>query len=404
MIEARLEDITKNITDGKHGDCKPDDNSGYFFISCKDVHDGIVDYSNARQITEEDFVDTHRRTLLEPNDILITNSGTIGRMALVKDIPETYRTTFQKSVAIVKPDTLKVIPSFLYYRLMGCVNDFVNQSNGSAQKNLLLGTMRSFLVSYPEDKETQKKLSGILERYDDLIENNQRQIRLLEETAQRLYKEWFVDFRFPGSEDVQIVDGVPAGWKKRSILENDIFEFVKSPVTPFDGEKHYYATADVVSTQLTGGGELITYINKPSRASVQPIRNSVWFARMSNSYKILNYFGDSNDLADNSVISSGFAGFTSSEDYYGFVYETIASKWFDDEKDLYATGATQVSLTNEGLKRINVLIPSTELIKKYSQIVNPFMRGCEAFKKKNVLLKEARDRLLPKLMSGEIEL
>ena len=249
----------------------------------------------------------------------------------------------------------------------------------------------------------QKKIVNILLQYDNLIENNQKQIKLLEEAAQRLYKEWFVDLRFPRSEDVQIVDGVPAGWKKRSILDNEIFEFVKNPVTPFDGEKRYYATADVVSTQLTGEGDLITYINKPSRASVQPIKNSVWFARMRNSYKILNCFGDSSDLADNSVISSGFAGFTSSEDYYGFVYETIASKWFDNEKNLYATGATQVSLTNEGLKRINVLIPSTELIKKYSQIVNPFMRSCEALKKKSVLLKEARDRLLPKLMSGEIE-
>lgn len=171
MISARLEDITINITDGKHGDCKPEDNSGYFFISCKDVHDGIIDYSNARQITQKDFIDTHKRTQLEPNDILITNSGTIGRMALVKDIPETYRTTFQKSVAIVKPDCSRVLPGFLYYRLQDCVNDFINQSNGSAQKNLLLGTMRDFIVTLPESMKTQKKLADVLGNYDDLIEN-----------------------------------------------------------------------------------------------------------------------------------------------------------------------------------------------------------------------------------------
>lgn len=96
MIEVKLKDIAINITDGKHGDCENEEHSGFYFVSCKDVHDGAIHYDNARQITEKDFIDTHKRTMLEPNDILITNSGTIGRMALVKDIPQTYKTTFQK--------------------------------------------------------------------------------------------------------------------------------------------------------------------------------------------------------------------------------------------------------------------------------------------------------------------
>lgn len=117
MKEIKLGDIAVSITDGKHGDCENAERSGFYFVSCKDIHDGIIDYTNARQITQRDFEDTHRRTKLEPNDILITNSGTIGRMALVKEQEETKHTTFQKSVAIVKPDKEQVLPRYLYYAL-----------------------------------------------------------------------------------------------------------------------------------------------------------------------------------------------------------------------------------------------------------------------------------------------
>lgn len=96
----RLEDICAQITDGKHGDCQDQPNSGYYFPSCKDIANGRLNYEGARQITEADFLDTHRRTKLEPADVSITNSGTIGRMAIAPDSDDTLRTTFQKSVAI----------------------------------------------------------------------------------------------------------------------------------------------------------------------------------------------------------------------------------------------------------------------------------------------------------------
>ncbi len=191
MIHSTLSALSLNITDGKHGDCENSPTSGYYFISCKDVRDGTIHYEDARQITERDFFDAHKRTLLEPNDILITNSGTIGRMAFVTDTPQTSKTTFQKSVAIVKPNPNKIIPKYLYYVLLNSIDSFITQANGSAQKNLLLSTMRSFNLFIDDDKQVQARIASILSSYDDLIENNQKQIKLLEEAAQRLYKEWF---------------------------------------------------------------------------------------------------------------------------------------------------------------------------------------------------------------------
>lgn len=124
---------------------------------------------------------------------------------------------------------------------------------------------------------------------------------------------------------------------------------------------------------------------------------------MSNSYKILCCYGNSSHLSETTIISSGFAGFTAREGCFGFVFATIASKWFDKEKNRYATGATQVSLTNEGLKKIQVVLPTKNVAEEYSRIVEPYIEKAEQLKRSIKLLSQARDRLLPKLMSGEIE-
>lgn len=110
-----LNDACVQITDGKHGDCESQDNSGYYFISVKDISNGCVAYNNARQITECDFIDAHKRTKLEAGDILFTNSGTLGRMCLVPSNDFTDKTTFQKSVAILKPDKEKYLLLFYIY-------------------------------------------------------------------------------------------------------------------------------------------------------------------------------------------------------------------------------------------------------------------------------------------------
>lgn len=138
------------ITDGKHGDCQNEENSGFYFVSVKDLVNGEINYENARQITKEDFEETHRRTNLTMGDILLTNAGTIGRMAIVKDRPETCRTTFQKSVAILKPQNGVVTTFFLYSLLYSHISEIKDLAGGSTQSNLLLGDLRKFKISNPK--------------------------------------------------------------------------------------------------------------------------------------------------------------------------------------------------------------------------------------------------------------
>ena len=383
MRTAKLKDITLTITDGKHGDCKNHDGSGYYFISCKDVYDETIHYENARQITEDDFRDADRRTNLAAYDILITNSGTIGRMALVKDIPETRKTTFQKSVAIVRADTSQVVPNYLYYLLKSKVHDFINSSNGSAQKNLLLSTMRDFDISFVDSFETQHRIATILSRYDSLIENYQKQIKLLEEAAQRLYKEWFVDLRFPGHENTNIVDGVPEGWDKKKV------------------------------------GEVIAKVPRSKQIPTKDYQNegAIPIIDQSRDY-IAGYTDDIESRVESNEPYIVFGDHTRILKYVPFPFakgadgtQLIMSNNLDlMPQCLLFTSLVSVDLSNYSyarhfkyLKEEEILVPTASIANAFSKHVAKWYAKIQLNREQLRFLTEARDRLLPQLMSGEIE-
>lgn len=392
MTEVKLKDITLNITDGKHGDCESEENSGFYFISCKDIYDGAIHYHRARQITEYAYIDIHKRTMLEPNDILVTNSGTIGRMALVKNAPETFRTTFQKSVAIIKPNQEVVTPVYLYYSLLNCVNQFINQSNGAAQKNLLLGTMREFRLTIEESVEQQDKIANVLRTYDVLIENNQKQIKLLEEVAQRLYKEWFVDLRFPGYEDVKIVDGVPEGWKNIKLVDIADIIMGQSPKSEFYNNEQ----VGIPFHQGVGSYGRRFVIDEVYSTSYTRIaeENSILFS-------VRAPVGRLNITKNKIVIGRGLAAIKHKQGYQSYLFYLLKERFFKD--NLVGNGAIFASITKDELLNQIFLVANEKLVVSYDEIVRNIDAKINALDSQIDLLVQARNRLLPKLMSGEIE-
>lgn len=388
MIKRTLQELCLNITDGKHGDCENEENSGYYFISCKDIFDGQINYKNARQITKADFEETHKRTMLEVDDILLTNSGTIGRMAFVTDREATTKTTFQKSVAIIKPDKQKVLPRYLYYQLQNCVPQFINSSNGSAQKNLLLSTMRTFQIEIEENREKQEKIADTLSAYDDLIENNQKQIKLLEEAARRLYKEWFVDLRFPGHENTKIVDGVPEGWNEKTLSQVANVIMGQSPKSEFynsekkglpfhQGVGSYgvrFVMDDIYSTSYTR-------IAEP---------NSILFS-------VRAPVGRLNITKNKVVIGRGLAAINQTDGCQSYLYYLLKNKFFKD--NIVGNGSIFASVSKDELLNQKFLIPERNLMMQFEKIVSQMDKQIENLDSKNKKLIEARDRLLPKLMS-----
>lgn len=182
--EKRLGDATHLITDGKHGDCRDEENSGYYFLSAKDVKYSTLNYEKARQIKKEDFEETHRRTNLKPGDVLVTNSGTIGRMAIAPDDAKTYKTTFQKSVAIIKPIPSMLDNVFCCYHLKADLSKLVNVSAGTAQKNLLIGDLKNHLIKIPplaEQRAIVGRLEALSAETGRLEEIYQQKVESLEE-------------------------------------------------------------------------------------------------------------------------------------------------------------------------------------------------------------------------------
>lgn len=168
-----LDDVCHLITDGKHGDSENKEDSGYYFISIKDLVGGDIDYNNSRQITFSDFLETHNRTNFTEGDIIFSNTGTIGKSLILRDRSETKKTTCQKSLAILKPNYDLITSEFLYCLLQVNIKDFKDLAGGTSQHNLLLGDMKNYAFLYPSiDQITQFStlVSPIFNRINHLVD------------------------------------------------------------------------------------------------------------------------------------------------------------------------------------------------------------------------------------------
>ena len=284
-------------------------------------------------------------------------------------------------------------PNFLFY--LTC-SDLIRKpaeksmTGASGRQRANIEFIKNLQINLP-DINLQRKIGSVLTEYDLLIKNNNRRIEILEETALIIYSEFFIKNKSDS-------------WEMKSILDIDIFNFCRSRIKKYDGYKEYFDTSSIDGIKIIEKGLMCGYDKRPSRAQIKPINNSVWFARMRETYKVLVFNKLNNDEADNSILSTGMVGFSTEEEYLGFLFFTINSKWFHKLKDQFATGATQVSLTNEGLSKMKLSVPEKDLIVKYSKITNPIVDEIILLLKKNKNLINTRDLLLPKLISGEIGL
>ena len=217
----KLSECCSSIADGDHQP-PPKAESGIPFVTIANITStNQFDFSDTLYVPQEyyDALDDKRKA--KPGDILYSVVGSFGIPVLIK---QERSFVFQRHIAILRPVEKLIDPRFLYYTMLS--RNFYAKADaaaiGAAQRTVSLNALRNITIDIPLLTE-QRRISDILSAYDDLIETNQRQIKLLEEAAQRLYKEWFVDLRYPGHENVPVVEGVPMGWKKTSVI--DCLEF-----------------------------------------------------------------------------------------------------------------------------------------------------------------------------------
>ncbi|MBP7795235.1 MAG: restriction endonuclease subunit S [Elusimicrobiales bacterium] len=345
------------------------------------------------------IVGYHKESLAKGPGIIVGRKGSIGSVFYEKKDFYPIDTVFY-----VELRSSQYSLRYVYYLLVQ--SNLKNLNTDAAVPGLNREVAHSQIVKIP-DFLLQNKISSILSAYDDLIENNTRRIQILEEMSQRIYREWFVDFRFPGHEKVKFVDSelgkIPEGWEVKSIMQSKYWDFINENVSEYNGKKEYFATANIEGIDIVKDGILVSYQNKPSRAQKQPVVFSVWFARMKDTYKVLGFTKVNEDIANKSILSSGFAGFKTNEFNFSFIYLTINSNEFHQKKDQYCTGATQMSLTNDGLQKIKIIEPTKNTIEEFGKLILPLLNKIFAMQKINKVLRTTRDLLLPKLISGELD-
>ena len=248
------------------------------------------------------------------------------------------------------------------------------------------------------DKDIQKRIGLFLSRYDSLIENYQKQIKLLEEAAQRLYKEWFVDLHFPGHESTKIVDGVPEGWEKKAMGE--IVEINKRNI-PKNYEYSFVNYTDLGNVRL-GRMDIpirYNYGEEPGRAKRVALDGDIiWGMVRPNlkSYALVQY------PKEQDIFSTGFAVLTAKRVPFSFLYCYVTTEAFVGYLVNCTNGAAYPAVKPEHFSKADMVIPSKYVIDMFNRLAEPLFRRTGKFQSQIRLLTEARDRLLPKLMSGEI--
>lgn len=389
MNKYKLEEITTQIYDGKHGDCKNDINSGCYFISVKDINSYEIDYNNARQISKEDFDINYARTKLENGDTIYANTGdTIGKSIYIKNNKLAEKTSFQKSVAVIKPNKEKVEPRYLFYLLQYMTPQLRNAATGSSQKNLLLSTMRDFDVKI-HDRNIQIKISNILGKIDDKIINNYHINNNLEELMKTIYQRWFIEFEFPNEE------GKPYKSNGGKLVYNDI---LKREIPKTWKAKKIKDITDVVTGKEDANFSISNGKYKFFTCSQDVLLcdkykfdgKSVLIAG-NGDFNVKHYTGKFNAYQRTYVL------IPNDEKFYSQMYICALSKIEAFKKG--SNGSIIKFIKKSDVENIDILEPDNN---KILEELNKILIAIENNQEENDKLNSLKEFLLPLLMSGQI--
>ena len=401
---SRLEELCTLVTDGTHDSPKLL-SEGIPFIKGKHISGGVIDFENCDFISEADHLKVIARSKPELGDTLFSNIGSVGDAAFVN----TTREFSIKNVALFKPDKEKVDPRYLFYLLRSKVvmEGLLAHRSGSAQPFIGLSTLRAFQVSHHRERLTQQRIAAILSAYDDLIENNTRRIAILEEMARRLYEEWFVHFRFPGHETAEFVETelgcTPQGWRFQTVAQT--FE-ITGGGTPSKTVEEYWAEGTIEwfsPTDLTRAGT--TFMDgSSSKITALGLRKSS--ARLFPPFSVMmTSRATIGAVAINTSEACTNQGFITCIPNDRFPLYLLLH-WLRDNVEMFislASGATFKEISKGVFKEIKLLVPPRDIADRFERTVGPMMHQALLLQRKNANLRAQRDLLLPKLVSGEID-
>lgn len=390
MEYIRLKDVTLSTQYGYTAEETSKTEGVYKYLRITDIVPYFVDldtvpYCSIPQKKVEQY-------LVKEGDILIARTGATTGYNYV--VPKGIKNTVYASYLIrFNVDRSKILPSYLKYVLKshyyyGFVNNYIG---GSAQPGMNARVFGRFNLPY-NSLPLQHRIASILSAYDNLIENNNKRIRLLEQTAENLYKEWFVRFRFPGHEKVEMENGLPKGWKYERLDTIASINMGQSPPSSFYNEEQkglpfhqgvgsygdIYLKDEIYSTQGAKVAE--------SNSIIFSVRAPV---------------GRINITLNKIYLGRGVAAINAINGNNGFLYWSLRSKFA--KEDTIGNGAIFSSVTRDELGRQKMIVPDKSTVAKFESIANKMENLIRDITNQNKSLIRQRDLLLPRLMSGKLE-
>jgi type I restriction enzyme, S subunit len=404
-----IESLWVGLYDGPHATPKPSDDGPIFLGIGNLTEQGKLDLTDIRHIAEEDFGNWTRRVVPQAGDIVFTYEATLNRYAI---IPEGFRGCLGRRLALIRPDSSKVNPRFLFFYFFGedwrrTISKHI--LSGATVDRIPLTTFPTFEINLPS-RPVQDQIAEILSAYDDLIENNARRAKILEEMAQMVYREWFVNFRFPGHETTKLVylKGLvgPETWERASVgrvcMSVDDGDWIETK----DQGGNSYRLLQISNIGLNGFIETNNYrfITEDTFQMLnckEVVAGHILVARMptpigrawlvtSKPWKMITAVDVAILAPDPSQATDVFLlHFLNSN-------ETLAS--FASKQ----SGTTRARVTRSQIAATPLLVPPLELQLQFSKLAQPINQEIALLRNLNNTLQKTRDLLLPRLISGEV--
>lgn len=366
-------------------------------IMPKDIKDDRLELKEAAKVSPK-MAEKLKKHKLKKNDIIFPRRGDLDKRALIDETTEGSLCGTGCLKIYLPEKQLSTQFLYRYLKLPSVVEWIIGQSIGATMENLNTGTLSKIPIRFP-DLPTQQHIAGILSAYDELIEVNNQRIKLLEETSRQLYKEWFVRLRFPGYERTQFVKGLPEGWEVGTCHN---FSDVKGGGTPattnpiyWDGLIKFYTPTDFSDEFFCQETEkTITEIGfKNSSTKLFP--KYATFITARGTVGNVNMAGE--PMAMNQSCF-GLIAHRKEDHFYLFLYTLDMVDFLKQ----VATGATFDAVTLKTFNNYLKPLPPELVLDKFSQLIDPLFNQIETLQAQNTVLRQTRDRLLPRLISGKL--
>ncbi len=394
-----LEECCISIADGDHLP-PPKSEKGVPFITISNVTDNNIDFSNTMFVLQGYYDKLDPKRKAKPGDVLYSVVGSFGVPVFIKeDVPF----VFQRHIAILRPNS-RIIPRFLYYTMLN--KAFYMQADayavGAAQRTISLTSLRKMKVELPP-MSVQEKIVSVLSTYDKLIENNNKRIKTLEQVAENLYKEWFVRFRFPGYENAEFEDGIPKGWTKDRI---SAFYETTSGGTPSRSNAEYYEngtipwlkTGELNDSIIIDTEEYITEeAVKKSSAKKLPANVIAMAMYAGSNVGKLGYLDIEMTCSQACCVFKDKRSFSSRH----YLFQYLMS--IRDYLQSISFGAAQQNISQDLIKKVRIVMPDDETVKCFEEHIQVLHEQTRLIVNQNKNLTKQRDLLLPRLMSGKLE-